>query len=194
MSLKVFDLQCEHGHLFEGWFGSHDDYDNQQARGLLTCPVCHSAHIQKMLSAPRLNLAHPMGSGPAVVPHTGADLTTQHDSHQPPRHSSYPARLPDSAQENSSRQFATKADFQSAMTTPEMMKIQAQMMMRMREMVLATENVGVRFAEEARAIHEGDSPERAIRGVTTPDERQALAEDGIMVVAIPDFLDTSKLQ
>jgi hypothetical protein len=80
------------------------------------------------------------------------------------------------------------------MTTPEMMKIQAQMMMRMREMVLATENVGVLFAEEARAIHEGYSPERAIRGVTTPDERQALAEDGIMVVAIPDFLDTSKLQ
>jgi hypothetical protein len=61
-------------------------------------------------------------------------------------------------------------------------------------MVQATENVGVRFAQEARAIHEGESPDRAIRGMTTLDERQALAEDGITVVTLPDFLDSSKLQ
>ncbi|AHV91835.1 DUF1178 family protein [Bordetella holmesii] len=58
MALKVFDLQCEHGHVFEGWFGSHDDYDAQQARGLLSCPVCASASITKRLSAPHLNVAH----------------------------------------------------------------------------------------------------------------------------------------
>lgn len=58
MALKVFDLECEHGHVFEGWFASHDDYDAQQARGLLTCPVCASASITKRLSAPRLNVAH----------------------------------------------------------------------------------------------------------------------------------------
>ena len=45
MALKVFDLQCEHSHIFEGWFGSHEDYDAQQARGLVTCPVCGSASI-----------------------------------------------------------------------------------------------------------------------------------------------------
>ena len=58
MALKVFDLQCEHGHIFEGWFGSHEDYDAQQARGLVSCPVCASATITKRLSAPRLNVAH----------------------------------------------------------------------------------------------------------------------------------------
>ena len=58
MALKVFDLQCEHSHIFEGWFGSHDDYDAQQARGLVTCPVCGSASITKRLSAPRLNVSH----------------------------------------------------------------------------------------------------------------------------------------
>ena len=58
MALKVFDLQCEHSHIFEGWFGSHEDYDAQQARGLVTCPVCGSASITKRLSAPRLNVAH----------------------------------------------------------------------------------------------------------------------------------------
>ena len=55
MALKVFDLQCEHSHIFEGWFGSHEDYDAQQARGLITCPVCGSASITKRLSAPRLS-------------------------------------------------------------------------------------------------------------------------------------------
>lgn len=55
MSLKVFNLQCDAGHLFEGWFGSHDDYDSQQARGLVTCPMCQSAHVHKMPSAPRIN-------------------------------------------------------------------------------------------------------------------------------------------
>lgn len=179
MSLKVFDLQCDQGHLFEGWFSSLDDYDKQQVRGLLTCPVCHSVHIQKMLSAPHLNLTHPMGSGPAHVPHDGSQQSMHHE-----------AQNPNQSQDIASSHLAN----QTAMTTAEMIKIQAKMMLRMREMVQATENVGIRFADEARAIHEGEAPERAIRGLTTPDERQALAEDGIMVVTLPDFLDTSKLQ
>lgn len=55
--MKVLDLQCSHGHVFEGWFASHDDYESQRERGLLTCPVCEDAQVNKMLSAPRLNLA-----------------------------------------------------------------------------------------------------------------------------------------
>lgn len=50
MALKVFDLQCEQGHVFEGWFGSHEDYDAQQARGQIACPVCESSRITKRLS------------------------------------------------------------------------------------------------------------------------------------------------
>ncbi|OZI77940.1 DUF1178 family protein [Bordetella genomosp. 12] len=65
MALKVFDLECEHGHVFEGWFSSHDDYDAQQARGLLSCPVCASGSITKRLSAPHLNVAHLHQSAPA---------------------------------------------------------------------------------------------------------------------------------
>ena len=54
--MKVLNLQCGEGHGFEGWFASHDDYDDQRARGLLTCPVCNSAEVSKLPSAPRLNL------------------------------------------------------------------------------------------------------------------------------------------
>lgn len=54
--MKVLNLQCAHQHEFEGWFGSEDDFVSQLGRGLVTCPLCGDVHIQKMLSAPRLNL------------------------------------------------------------------------------------------------------------------------------------------
>ncbi|PKP89585.1 MAG: DUF1178 domain-containing protein, partial [Alphaproteobacteria bacterium HGW-Alphaproteobacteria-15] len=38
----VFDLSCADGHRFEGWFGSSTDFEEQCARGLLTCPACGS--------------------------------------------------------------------------------------------------------------------------------------------------------
>jgi hypothetical protein len=48
----VFDLSCTDGHRFEGWFGSSADYADQQARGLLACPVCGSAEVGKAPMAP----------------------------------------------------------------------------------------------------------------------------------------------
>jgi hypothetical protein len=47
------------------------------------------------------------------------------------------------------------------------------------------EHVGDRFAEEARAIHSGESAARPIYGETTPEQAEALAEDGIAVARIP---------
>lgn len=48
-----------------------------------------------------------------------------------------------------------------------------------------TEDVGERFAEEARRIHYGESPERGIRGQASVEEREALNEEGIDVVTLP---------
>jgi hypothetical protein len=45
--------------------------------------------------------------------------------------------------------------------------------------------VGLSFAAEARAIHEGRSPERNIWGEAKPDEAKALIEDGIPVAPLP---------
>jgi hypothetical protein len=56
--MKVLDLQCARLHLFEGWFGSEDDFLSQRERGLIECPVCADSVITKRLSAPRLNLSH----------------------------------------------------------------------------------------------------------------------------------------
>src|SRR3989344_5582166 len=55
--MLVVDLHCEHGHVFEGWFASADDLASQQARGLVSCPVCASTEVVRRPSATRLNVA-----------------------------------------------------------------------------------------------------------------------------------------
>jgi hypothetical protein len=135
--LKVFNLHCEQGHAFEGWFASAEAFDAQAAGGQVQCPVCGSTAISKALSAPRLNL--------------GAE---------PPQQ----------------RQVA-------AMPTPE--QLQALFLKMAREIVASTEDVGEKFAEEARRIHYKEAPERGIRGVTSKEEADALEEEGIKVVPMP---------
>ena len=48
----VFDLHCDNGHRFEGWFGSSADYDSQHAQGLVDCPECGSKTVGKAPMAP----------------------------------------------------------------------------------------------------------------------------------------------
>ena len=47
-----YALACDHGHEFEGWFGSSDAFDDQQARGLIDCPMCASKSVRKQIMAP----------------------------------------------------------------------------------------------------------------------------------------------
>lgn len=54
-----------------------------------------------------------------------------------------------------------------------------------------SEYVGMNFASEARAIHEGDAPDRAIYGEARADEARKLIEDGVPVAPLP-FLPTRK--
>lgn len=50
----VFDLKCTQTHVFEAWFGSSTDYEDQRARGLLSCPICGDADITKAVMAPNI--------------------------------------------------------------------------------------------------------------------------------------------
>ena len=63
--------------------------------------------------------------------------------------------------------------------------LQAAYLQVVRHVVTHTEDVGERFADEARSIHHGEAPERAIRGQTSPEEREALREEGIEVMSLP---------
>lgn len=48
----VFDLKCPDAHVFEAWFSSSEDYLAQKGRGLVSCPLCGSAEIDKAVMAP----------------------------------------------------------------------------------------------------------------------------------------------
>jgi hypothetical protein len=61
----LYALACEHGHAFEGWFGSSSDYDDQAARGLLACPVCASGEVSKQIMAPSVVGAKKRDAEPA---------------------------------------------------------------------------------------------------------------------------------
>lgn len=61
----VFDLLCGAGHRFEGWFGSAEDFGAQREGGLLSCPRCGSASIERVPSATRISTG---ASDPAAAP------------------------------------------------------------------------------------------------------------------------------
>jgi len=47
----VYELVCVHGHRFEGWFASAEEFARQQSVALVTCPVCDDAHVERVPSA-----------------------------------------------------------------------------------------------------------------------------------------------
>ncbi len=65
----VFNLSCYHGHPFEGWFRSADDFERQVPLALVACPHCGDTRITKLLSAPRLNMGA-SEAAPATPPTT----------------------------------------------------------------------------------------------------------------------------
>ncbi len=148
--MKVLDLRCTNDHRFEGWFGSDADLQSQQERGLLTCPVCGHNEVERLPSAPRLNLS----SSRAENAHKGDTAKTAEGE------GGAPAAL---------QQLYLKA---------------------VRHVLANTEDVGDRFAEEARRMHYDEAPERGIRGTTSREEAQELAEEGIevMPLLVPDAL------
>jgi len=90
------------------------------------------------------------------------------------------AREPQPAPKPSS-DLAPRADDKE----PIEMTMQAAWLRAVQHVMNNTDDVGDRFAEEARKIHYGEADERAIRGKATPDEAEALRDEGIDVVSLP---------
>ncbi|MFI0394710.1 DUF1178 family protein [Paracoccus jiaweipingae] len=127
-----YDLICENGHRFDGWFRSSEGFAQSCAAGHVTCPHCGSDRVEKALMAP----AVPLGAG------------------TPPPEKPPLEKLRDYVESHS-------------------------------------DYVGARFTDEARAIHEGRSPERAIHGEARPEDARKLAEDGIPIAPLP-FIPRAK--
>ena len=161
--MKVLNLQCSQQHSFEGWFGSEDDFQSQLARGLVECPMCSDKAVVKMPSAPRLNF------GGHVPPAASESSSTQ-----------APSAPSDT---KPSTELTTTAD-QPAQSPPSPEQ-QAAFLNAVRHVLANTEDVGDRFANQARAMHYGDAEPRSIRGQATQREAVELIEEGIDVMALP---------
>lgn len=167
--MKVLNLRCSRLHSFEGWFGSENDYQDQQKRGLIACPLCADSSVQKMPSAPRLNL----GGRHAPEADSGrADITAPCPSSE---------KLPSNGEMSRVDQAKSGPMPQSGPAA------QAAFLTALRQVVAATEDLGARFAEEARRMHYGEIKARSIRGQASAREAIELLEEGIDVIPLPLF-------
>jgi hypothetical protein len=138
----VFDLVCSNRHAFEGWFGSAVEFSLQRESGMLCCPVCRDASVEKRPSPVRFNRGAGTGESDRAAAGTPAET---------------PA-LPVPASE-----VQQVLDF----------------------LLTHTEDVGTRFAAEARRIHQGEAEKRGIRGQARVGELADLEDEGIEVFQFP---------
>jgi hypothetical protein len=63
----IYDLVCDTQHRFEGWFKNTGEYATQLSGGLLSCPVCGSTRVHKVLSVSHVNTAMVVHPGEAEL-------------------------------------------------------------------------------------------------------------------------------
>jgi len=157
--MKVLNLQCSHQHSFEGWFASEDDFQSQLSRGLVECPMCADKSVQKLPSAPRLNLGGRQSPEASAKQSQSSPATVNAESNPATASTGMPAG-------------ANQVQ-------------QAAFLQALRHVIANTEDVGTRFADEARRMHYGEQEARNIRGQASVRETVELLEEGIEVVPLP---------
>lgn len=155
----VYDLKCEHDHVFEVWFASSRAYEDQRARGLVACAFCGSTEVGKAVMAPRLNAKgnQRTASVPAVIDSPASEPATVSISNAPAPSPGDVARLQVVLQALAEAQ--AKALEQSTW-------------------------VGKSFADRARAMHYGEEEHALIHGQADPEEAAALVEEGVAVAPL----------
>lgn len=154
-----YRLICDRGHAFESWFPSSEAYDEQAGRGLVACPICDSLKVEKALMAPAVARSV-KGGMPVPVAETSMPAGER-------------APAPEAAELSAEPDRRLRA-----------------LLRALREKITRdAEHVGARFPEEARAIHYGDVPPRAIFGEADPDSVRALLDEGIEVMPLPPAPD-----
>ena len=139
-----YQLRCSADHAFDGWFRDSAGFDQQVERGLVTCPECGTAEVNRALMAPRVSKHR------AVVTGAGAPVRPEQKTG---------AVVPD--------------------------EVRAMLQKLRAEVERNCDYVGPAFADEARRIHTGAAEARGIYGESTPEQAEALADEGIEVARIP---------
>jgi len=157
--MKIMHLRYAHHQSFEGWFVSEGDFQTQLARGLIECPMCSDKDIHKLPSAPRLNFGAEQAGSQTRNATTG--------------------NVPLENADTSSTKSVLDV---SASASP---AEQAAFLRALRHVVANTEDVGERFALEARRMHYGEIERRGIRGQANVREVLDLLEEGLDIVPLP---------
>ncbi len=178
-----YALRCANDHAFDGWFRGSGDFDKQVDSGLLVCPVCGDGAISKALMAPNVSTTRTKEKAAREV-HTAmvhAKAAMDAEAANKPVDGEVL-----SAETAPSGQPAPMAATPSLKDAPAPVKAYVETVRKLRAEVEAnSEDVGKRFADEARKMHHGEAEERPIRGEASLEDAAALDEEGIDVFVIP---------
>jgi hypothetical protein len=163
-----YNLVCARGHEFESWFDGSAAYDKQAKRGLVECPLCGSAKVEKALMTPRLARSKKSSRVAPAAPEPAALETPE---------TSAPATS------------APEAAAPVAMISPQEQELRTKLRELREHLVKNAENVGQQFPEEARKMHYGEKEHRSIYGTASPDDAKALHEEGIEFAPLPVLPD-----
>lgn len=186
----VYKLKCDLNHNFECWFQNSDAYETQKTKGLLSCPFCNSSSISKAPMAPRLSFQRNEAPSASLSPEAEIIYPKETEVEIDITHA---VKL---AQEKEHVRFLEKREKTASLTLPDISKeTMAPTPVEIRKALLDLksylkkncEDVGSRFAEEARRIHYGESQKRNIYGQTTLEDLVDLHQEGIEVNALPPF-------
>jgi hypothetical protein len=162
-----YTLVCNKRHEFESWFTNSAAYDKQAKRGLIACPLCGSAKVEKALMTPRLGRA---------------DMPSNHETAPAPQ-------PPAAAGTGEAAPAAATTPTPVAMISPQEQEFRRKLRELRDHLVKNAENVGQRFPEEARKMHYGEAEHRSIYGVASPKDAKALHDEGIEFSPLPVLPD-----
>jgi hypothetical protein len=163
-----YNLVCAKGHEFESWFAGSAAYDKQARRGLVECPVCGSARVEKALMTPRLARTRKSTPAEPAVP----DMA-----------------VPDTALPAAPGPATPGPPAPVAVISPQEQELRTKLREFREHLVKNAENVGQQFPEEARKMHYGEKEHRSIYGTASPDDAKALHEEGIAFAPLPVLPD-----
>jgi len=155
-------LICEARHEFESWFSDSQAFDAQARRGLVECPHCGTHRVEKALMAPSVSTSKRKARN---------SLAQLADAHPP---------APDASAQPT--QAMTLLDEKQRAVRDMLRDLHA-------KIAETTVDVGAGFVDEARRIHDGEAPARAIRGQASFEQAKELWEEGVPVMPIPALPD-----
>ena len=161
-----YALRCERDHEFESWFKNSAAYDSQRKRGLIACPACGSAKVEKAIMAPRLGRSE--SADAEQLPAAAASPAP-----------SLPMPMP----------FAPPGKGTVAIMSPQERELRKKLKELREHIVKNADYVGQRFPEQARKIHYGETEHRSIYGEASPEEAKELHEEGIAFHPLPILPD-----